>query len=70
MRKYYELVKFLSPSISYEEIEQICKLEGLDPVLLFILLNDKYIKESRPDLFKEIENIEDIEPIEHIEDWI
>ena len=65
MRKYYELVKFLSPSISYEEIEQISRREGLDPVLLFILLNDKYIKEKRPDVFEELN--EDIEPIE---DWI
>jgi len=67
MRRYYELVKLLSSSISYEEVEQICRREGLDPILLFLLLNDKYIKEKRPDVFEEVLKIEEIE---EIEDWI
>ena len=70
MRKYYEIVKILSFTISYEEIEQICRREGLDPVLLFILLNDKYIKEKRPDVFKEMFKIEEDIDIKPIEDWI
>ena len=66
-RRYYEIVKLLPPDLLYEEIEKICRREGLDPILLFILLNDKYIKEKRPDVFEEVFKIEDIE---EIEDWI
>jgi len=67
MRKYYEVLKTLPLDISFEELQQVAKANNLDVITLFLLYNDRYIMEKRPDLIKEIENMENIEPIE---DWI
>ena len=70
-RRYYEIIKLLPPYLLYEEVESIAREHGLNPIELFLLLNDKYIMKERPDIFKEIKNIEDdIDDIEDIEDLI
>ena len=70
MRKYYkyhEVLKMLNPYSSYEECEAIARKYGLDPIFLFLLLNDELIKIERKDISQEIfTNTEEIE----IEDWI
>ena len=65
MKRYYEILKTLPLDISFEELQQVARENNLDAIILFLLYNDRYIMEKRPDVFEELN--EDIEPIE---DWI
>ena len=66
-KRYYEILKTLPLDISFEELQQVARENNLDAITLFLLYNDRYIMEKRPDIFEEVLKIDEMdEPI----DWL
>jgi hypothetical protein len=66
--RYYYILKTLPLDLSFEELQQVARENNLDAIILFLLYNDRYIMEKRPDIVEVVFN-EEIE-VEEIEDWL
>ena len=57
MRKREELIKLATKLVnsSYEEIEKAARKHNISPLMLFLTINDMYIKKYRPDVWADIE---------------
>jgi len=69
-KRYYEILKTLPLDISFEELQQVARENNLDAITLFLLYNDRYIMEKRPDIFEELNEEIGVEEIEEVEDWL